>query len=69
MVVINMKKIFNKWFNFMEKRPFLGIISFLCMLMIVIFVWGCIELAIYGDPMFDKCMAEHNDREVCMTVP
>ena len=66
-------KLVSAWTNWAEKHTIWGGISYvvaaLAVFMAICLVWGIVDNAIYGDPAFDKCMAEYNDREFCITAP
>lgn len=66
-------KLFSVWTNWAEKHTILGGISYavatLVVFVAIVLVWGIASTAIHGDPAFDKCMAEYNDHEFCITAP
>lgn len=66
-------KFFSVWTNWAEKHTVFGgasyVVAALVVFMAICLAWGIANTAIHGDPAFDKCMAEYNDREFCMTAP
>lgn len=66
-------KLFSAWTGWAEKHTIWGGISYVVAVLIIFitifFVWGIASTLIHGDPAYDKCMAEYNDNDFCITVP
>lgn len=66
-------KIFSAFADWAEKHTVLGGMGYIAValvIFVVIFlVWGIVDIATHGDPAYDECMAQYNDKEYCMTAP